>query len=105
MNTPPPSQGLPVCYNPRMTLPKRSTWITISLGLLISALGVYLVIRSVDLDQLQRALSAAHYEWALVGTAVITCTFYTRTKRWAVLLQPTHTRGTTLAAALLIGQV
>lgn len=94
-----------MCYNPRMTLPKRSTWITISLGLLISALGVYLVIRSVDLDQLQRALSAAHYEWALVGTVAITCTFYTRTKRWAVLLQPTHTRGSTLATALLIGQV
>ncbi len=88
-----------------MTLPKRSTWITISFGLLISAIGVYLVSRSVDLTQLQSALSAAHYEWAIVGAAAITVTFYTRTKRWAVLLQPTDTRGSTLAAAMLIGQV
>lgn len=88
-----------------MTLPKRSTWITLGLGFLISAIGIYLVILSVDLDQLQQALSTAHYEWAIVGAMAIACTIYARTKRWAVLLKPINTRGSTLAAALLIGQV
>jgi hypothetical protein len=98
-----------------MILRKPSTWLTVTLGLLISALGVYLVARSIDLDQLRRALNTAQYEWAILGALCIGSTIYVRTKRWQVLLRPTRTaprsgasvvlRGSTLAAAMLIGQL
>jgi hypothetical protein len=88
-----------------MILRKPSTWLTISLGLFISALGIYLVARSIDFDQLRRALNTARYEWAILGTLCIASTIYTRIKRWQALLRPMVLRGSTLAAAMLIGQL
>lgn len=88
-----------------MTRPTRSTGLTILIGLVISTLGIYLVARSVNLDQLRRALSAAHYEWAIIGTLAIAATIYVRLKRWQVLLRPRAYRGSTLAMAMLVGQV
>jgi uncharacterized protein (TIRG00374 family) len=88
-----------------MILRKPSTWLTLIIGLLISALGIALVARSIDLDQLQRALNTAQYEWAILGTLCIASTIYVRTKRWQVLLRPISLHGSTLAAAMLIGQL
>src|SRR5512141_1639031 len=88
-----------------MIRPPRSTWLTLIVGLVISAIGITLVARSIDLDQLRRAVNTAQYEWVLLGTLCICGTIYVRTKRWQVLLRPAVSRGSTLAAVMLIGQM
>jgi len=75
------------------------------LGVIISAIGVWLVARDVDRDQLAHAISTADYGWVLAGTLAIIMTFFTRTWRWAVLLRPIALRASTIMIALLTGQV
>ncbi len=87
---------------PRLT---RSAWLSLGLGVLISAIGVWLVARDVDPAQLGRALSTADYSWALIGVVAIGTTFFVRTRRWAALLQPIRCRSSTIMAALLVGQM
>ena len=89
-----------------MMIPRlmRSVSFSLSLGLIVSAIGVWLVARGVDPAQLSRVLSTADYGWVLIGATAIGVTFFARAYRWAVLLHPIRYRGPTLMAALLIGQ-
>lgn len=82
----------------------RSAWSTLGLAVIVSAIGVWLIARVTDPDQLGRALTTADYGWVVVGVAAIGVTFVARTRRWAVLLQPIRYRGSTIMAALLAGQ-
>jgi hypothetical protein len=77
----------------------------IILGVLISAIGVWLVARDVDWDQLAHAIRTADSSWVVSGTLAIILTFLTRTWRWAVLLRPIDLRTSMIMRALLIGQV
>lgn len=77
----------------------------ILLGVIISAIGVWLVARDVDRDQLAHALSTADSSWVIAGTLAIIMTFFTRTWRWAVLLRPIALPASTIMIALLTGQV
>jgi uncharacterized protein (TIRG00374 family) len=75
------------------------------LGVIISAIGVWLVARDVDRDQLAHAIRTADYGWVIAGMLAIIMTFFTRTWRWAVLLRPIALPASTIMIALLAGQV
>lgn len=79
--------------------------LTIAIGLIISAIGVWLVARDVDIDRLTRALQSADASWLLVSASAIVMTLFTRAWRWAILLRPIAVRTSTIMRALLIGQV
>ena len=74
-------------------------------GVIISAIGVWLVARDVDRDQLAHAISTADYSWVIAGILAIIMTIFTRMWRWAVLLRPIALRALTILTALLTGQV
>jgi uncharacterized protein (TIRG00374 family) len=58
------------------------------LGLLISALFLYLVLRKIDYAQLWLVLKAANYWWLLPGVAVYFAALWVRSWRWHYLLRP-----------------
>jgi uncharacterized protein (TIRG00374 family) len=58
------------------------------LGLLISALFLYLVLRKIDYFQLWQVLKAANYWWLIPGVAVYFVALWVRSWRWHYLLRP-----------------
>ncbi|OGN96045.1 MAG: TIGR00374 family protein [Chloroflexi bacterium RBG_13_50_21] len=58
------------------------------LGLLISALFLYLVLRKIDYAQLWQVLIAANYWWLIPGVAVYFIALWVRSWRWHYLLRP-----------------
>ncbi len=58
------------------------------LGLLISALFLYLVLRKIDYSTLWQVLKSAHYWWLLPGIAVYFIALWARSWRWHYLLRP-----------------
>lgn len=76
------------------------TWI----GLLVSAVFLYLSFRKVDLGEMKSALSQAHYLYVLPSTLFLIVGFWIRALRWKVLLQPVKAVGTHLLfSATMIG--
>lgn len=57
-------------------------------GLLISALFLYLVLRKIDYTTLWQVLKAANYWWLLPGIAVYFVALWVRSWRWHYLLRP-----------------
>lgn len=89
-----------------MITPRRSLRVlTIAAGVSVSAVIVWLIVREIDLNRVRAVIGTAHDGWLLIGLAAITATLFTRTQRWAVLLRPIVLRASTLARALLVGQV
>lgn len=58
------------------------------LGLLISALFLYLVLRKIDYHTLWQVLKAANYWWLIPGVAVYFVGLWARAWRWHYLLRP-----------------
>lgn len=58
------------------------------LGLLISALFLYLVLRKIDYTTLWQVLKAANYWWLIPGVAVYFIGLWARSWRWHYLLRP-----------------
>src|SRR4030066_2001796 len=58
------------------------------LGLLISALFLYLVLRKIDYAQLWQVLKTANYWWLIPGVAVYFIALWVRAWRWHYLLRP-----------------
>lgn len=58
------------------------------IGLLLSAVCLYLVFRKVDLQALWASMAALRYGYLLAAVAVFMLTFVVRTLRWQALLQP-----------------
>lgn len=58
------------------------------LGLLISGLFLYLVLRKIDYFQLWQVLKAANYWWLIPGVAVYFVALWVRSWRWHYLLRP-----------------
>ncbi len=58
------------------------------LGMLISALFLYLVLRKVDFAALWQVLKAADYWWIIPGVAVYFVALWARSWRWHYLLRP-----------------
>jgi uncharacterized membrane protein YbhN (UPF0104 family) len=65
------------------------------LGLLISALFLYLVLRKIDYATLWQVLKAAHYWWLIPGVAVYFVALWARAWRWHYLLRPLKSIPTT----------
>jgi uncharacterized protein (TIRG00374 family) len=66
---------------------------------------VGLIARAIDPDQL--ALAFASLDWSWVGVAIVVtfATYYSRTRRWIVLLHPLTFRYAAVLRALLTGQL
>jgi hypothetical protein len=58
------------------------------LGLLISAVFLYLVLRKIDFPQLWQVLKTANYWWLIPGVAVYFMALWVRSWRWHYLLRP-----------------
>jgi glycosyltransferase 2 family protein len=58
------------------------------LGLLISAIFLYLVLRKIDYTTLLQVLKAANYWWLIPGVAVYFIALWARSWRWHYLLRP-----------------
>jgi uncharacterized protein (TIRG00374 family) len=76
-------------------------------GLAVSAIALFLVVRSVDLSAAWSTLRTAQPQWVLLLVTFIVADVFIRAVRWRVLLGPL-TRGrplrtTTTAASLLVG--
>ena len=59
------------------------------LGLLLSAVCLYLVFQKVDMDRLWASLASLNYGFLAAALAVFLTTFLVRTTRWQSLLSPT----------------
>ncbi len=58
------------------------------LGLVISAVFLYLTLRKIDYAQLWQVLLTAHYWWLIPGVAVYFLALWARSWRWHYLLRP-----------------
>jgi glycosyltransferase 2 family protein len=58
------------------------------LGILISAIFLYLVLRKIDYTQLWQVLIAANYWWLIPGVGVYFIALWVRSWRWHYLLRP-----------------
>ncbi len=94
---------LPESDRPAARRPVR--FVTLILGVLISTIGVWLIVRAANPDRLGAAFSTIVPGWIVVGLGAIVLTFFTRTWRWAGLLQPLKLPTSSIMAALLSGQV
>jgi glycosyltransferase 2 family protein len=76
----------------------------LGLGILISALFLYLAFRKVDFAQMGHAFAAANYWWLIPTVAITFVAHGLRTLRWRYLLEPIHTVPfKPLFSALMIG--
>ncbi len=76
----------------------------VGLGILISALFLYLAFRKVDFAQMGHAFAAANYWWLIPTLAITFVAHGLRTLRWRYLLEPIHTIPLKpLFSALMIG--
>ncbi len=66
----------------------RSRLILLTLGLVLSAAAVVLIVRSIDISAAMRALSKASPAWVAVGTLVTALGYYLRALRWREILAP-----------------
>ena len=80
-------------------------FVTLILGVLISAFGVWLIVRAANPDRLSAAFSTIAPGWIVTGLGAIGLTFFTRTWRWAGLLHPLNLSTSSIMTALLSGQV
>jgi uncharacterized protein (TIRG00374 family) len=72
---------------------KKKTIISMVLGLIISALTLYLAFRNVPFTDLVKYLASINYFWILPSTLVIFLSFALRALRWQVILESAHKVG------------
>lgn len=75
------------------------------MGIMISAIGVGLIARTVEPKRLSLALAGMSWDWVGVAIIVTLATYYARAQRWIVLLRPLTFRYTAVLRALLTGQL
>ncbi len=80
-------------------------WLTVVVGVLVSAAVIWLIARDIDSAQLTRVLMMADGKLLVLSTLVIIATMFTRIQRWAALLHPIDLPGPTLLRSRLVGQV
>ncbi|MEE8553661.1 MAG: lysylphosphatidylglycerol synthase transmembrane domain-containing protein [Desulfobacterales bacterium] len=72
---------------------KKKTIISIVLGVIISALALYLAFRNVPFTDLVQYLASINYFWILPSILVIFLSFALRAFRWQVILESAHKVG------------
>ena len=88
-----------------VTTGRTRSFIFISLGVLISAIGVALIAPFIDREQMAQAFTTLVWPWIGAAIAAVVITYLTRLPRWALLLRPETFRFTVLLRALLSGQL
>ena len=86
----------------------RTRWgriIRLGAGLAVAGLSCWLLMRDLDWKSLGQALGAADYRWVIVGALAIVGTFFTRARRWQVLLWQSNVSLQSTMTALLVWQV
>jgi uncharacterized membrane protein YbhN (UPF0104 family) len=79
--------------------------VLLTLGVIISALGVGLIARTVDPDRFALILGTIEWRWVIAAVAGVGATYAAREQRWAILLRPLTFRHVALWRALLTGQL
>jgi uncharacterized protein (TIRG00374 family) len=62
--------------------------VTLLIGLLLSAIALYVVFRNIPLSELVSYLKSVNYWWAIPTSAIIWVSFVFRVIRWQLLLSP-----------------
>lgn len=75
------------------------------IGLGVTGLSCWLLIRGLDWGGMAAALSDADYRWVGVGVLAIAVTFVTRSRRWQTLLWQSRVPFRPAVTAVLVGQV
>jgi uncharacterized protein (TIRG00374 family) len=70
----------------------------------VAGLSCWLLVRDLDWQSLGEALGGADYRWVIVGALAIVGTFFTRARRWQVLLWQSNVSLQPAMTALLVGQ-
>src|SRR5262245_4610792 len=74
------------------------------IGLLISAVFVYLAFKGIHLDDLGRSIQQADFRWVLSGLGIYSIGYVIRAVRWQGLLRPVQwIPATQLAGPLILG--
>ena len=82
----------------------RSRLILLALGIVLSAVAVVLLARSIDLSAAMRALRRASLGWVAAGTLVTVLGYYLRALRWREILAPrTQPSVARLFSATMVG--
>jgi hypothetical protein len=74
------------------------------MGLAVAALSAWLLARDLDRRAVLSALGRADYRWVAAGAAAIVTAFFTRARRWQVLLGQARVRFRPALTGLLVGQ-
>jgi uncharacterized protein (TIRG00374 family) len=67
---------------------KRQRWLLLVLGLLVSAVFLYIALAKLNLGEVWRDLKSARYGWLVPGVLVYFVAVWARTWRWHYLLRP-----------------
>jgi uncharacterized protein (TIRG00374 family) len=79
--------------------------VLLALGVIISALGVGVIARTVDPARFARILSTLDWRWVIAAVTGVCLLYVAREQRWAILLRPLVFRRAALWRALLTGQL
>lgn len=83
---------------------KQRRWLSVGLGVLISAVAIWLLFHNVNYRELQGALSKANYWWLLPNIFFVMFAMYQRAYRWYFMLLPVKkVRFSKLLAATCVG--
>jgi uncharacterized membrane protein YbhN (UPF0104 family) len=80
-------------------------FVLLALSVIISALGVGLIARTIDPNRFAHSLGTLDWRWVIAAVAGICATYVARAQRWAMLLRPLVFRRAALWRALLTGQL
>jgi uncharacterized protein (TIRG00374 family) len=83
--------------------PRTLAWLT--LGAAVSAIGVGLIARTIEPDRFAAALTSIDWSWIGFAIIITLATYYSRLRRWMVLLRPLFFGHTAMLRALLTGQL
>ncbi len=72
---------------------KNKTIIPLILGLMLSALALYLAFKNVPFSELIIYLASINYLWIVPSVVVIFIAFAIRAYRWQIILESTHKVG------------
>jgi glycosyltransferase 2 family protein len=79
--------------------------VLLALGVILSALGVGLIARTIDPGRFVRSLATLDWRWGIFALIGIGLAYAARAQRWAILLRPLVFRRVALWRALLTGQL
>jgi uncharacterized protein (TIRG00374 family) len=81
----------------------RARLLIVVVGLVLSAVAIALLLRSIDLSEALRALGRARVGWLVAAFLTTTVSYYLRALRWGVLLAPRTPSASRLFGVTMVG--